>query len=95
MCWGADVLGAASSVVAVAELVVGAVALGRVGFAATAGGAAGVVLLGERSWPQVAELKEGGFDVCDRVGELGFGRHGRPSLSKCCALERFYSHISP
>ena len=48
--FGADVLGAAFSVVAVAELVVWAVALGRVGFAATAGGAAGVVLLGERSW---------------------------------------------
>ena len=49
--FGADVLGAASSAVAVAELVVWAVALGRVGFAATTGAAASVVLLGERSWP--------------------------------------------
>jgi hypothetical protein len=62
-------------VVAVAELVVWAVALGRVGFAATAGGAAGVVLLRERSWSQVAEVQQRGFDVLDCVGQLGFGRH--------------------
>ena len=68
-------LGSHVAVVAVAELVVRAVALGRVGFAATAVGAAGVVLLRERSWSQVAEGQQSGFDVLDCVGQLGFGRH--------------------
>ncbi|HYB26479.1 MAG TPA: hypothetical protein VEF89_07700, partial [Solirubrobacteraceae bacterium] len=75
--FGADVLGAAFSAVAVAELVVWSVALGRVGLAATAGAAAGVVLLRECSWPQVAEREQSGFDALDCVGQLSFGRHGR------------------
>ena len=70
--FGADVLGAAFSVVAVAELVVWGVALGRVGFTATAWGAAGVVLLRQRSWPQVAEREQRGFDALDAVGQFGF-----------------------
>jgi hypothetical protein len=44
--FGVDVLGVAAPAAAVAELVVGAVLVGRVRFAATAGGTAHVVLVG-------------------------------------------------
>ena len=75
---GSDVLGGGSPAAPVAELVVGTVPLGWVGLAATAWGAAGVVLRGDRPGAQFPELGDLGLDAFDPTYQFGLAGHDAP-----------------